>query len=221
VSSDPAAPPVVILHGLGRTQLSMLGMRRHLERHGFATWSRTYPSRTMPVDVLADLVADWIERDLGPDARPLAVTHSLGGVLVRLMSPRVSFSGVAMLAPPNRGSRLARALSDLAIFHGVMGPAAGDLTRPETWPVPACPTAVIAGTRAASVGNPVSWLSAGIRAFPDGAAHDGTVAVDETQLPDMARFLEVDASHTWIMNHRAVRAAVVEFLISACKPLKS
>lgn len=30
--------------------------------------------------------------------------------------------------------------------------------------------------------------------------NDGTVAVDETKLDDMAEFEEVDATHTWIMN---------------------
>ncbi len=205
-------PPVVVLHGLGRTHLSMRSLCRRLEAAGFTTWSRTYPSRDMPVQALAELVADWIEADLGPDARPMAVTHSLGGILVRNISPRIAFSRVVMLAPPNGGSRLADRLASMRAFQHIFGPAGVDLAAPNEWPIPACPTAVVAGTRAASVGNPVSWLTAGIGTFAAGVANDGTVAVDETRLPTMQRFEQIDTSHTWIIRHPNTIRTMIEFL---------
>jgi hypothetical protein len=50
------------------------------------------------------------------------------------------------------------------------------------------------------------------RLFPAGVANDGTVAVEETKLPEMAAFAEVDETHTWIMNSVLVRRLVVTFL---------
>ena len=50
------------------------------------------------------------------------------------------------------------------------------------------------------------------RRFPPGTPNDGTVAVDETQLPGMAAYAEVDATHTWIMNDERVVGLVVRFL---------
>ena len=76
-------------------------------------------------------------------------------------------------------------------------------------PAPPAPFAIIAGTRRLAVSNPISWTS--MRRFAAGVSHDGTVAVDETRLPDAADFLTVDATHTWIMNEPAVHAAVISF----------
>jgi triacylglycerol lipase len=205
-------PPVVVLHGLGRTHLSMAGMARFLRSNGLQTWSRTYPSRRQPLPELASLVSDWILADLGTDARPMAVTHSLGGVLVRLMSSKIQFSRIVMLAPPNNGSQLATNLADLGLFQRVFGPAGAQIAAAEDWPLPPCPVAVVAGTLAPSIGNPVSWLSTGLRTFEDGVENDGTVTVNETKLPKMALFEQVPASHTWIMNHAGTRQLTLNFL---------
>lgn len=192
----------------------MAGMCRHLRHHGYETWSRTYPSRSTGLDDLADLVARWITDDLGPDARPLAVTHSLGGVLARLVSPKVQFSRIVMLAPPNGGSHLANELGDWPLFQRIFGPAGTQLRSAGDWPIPPCPTAVVAGTLAPSIGNPVSWVTAGLRTFQPDAEHDGTVALEETRLAGMAQFHKVAASHTWIMNHAATRQITLDFLRS-------
>ena len=50
------------------------------------------------------------------------------------------------------------------------------------------------------------------RRFPPSTPNDGTVAVDETRLPDLRDFATVDATHTWIMNDSRVQAWVAEFL---------
>ena len=206
---DPT--PVVLLHGLARTQLSMAGMARFLRQHGYATWMRTYPSRRLPVVELADIVAEWIRADHGE--QPVhVVTHSLGGILVRHMAERVPLSRVVMLAPPNTGSTLAGALQDFGPFSRLYGPAGQDVAAATSRPVPSAPTAVIAGTRATSFGNPISWLSGGLQVFGADRPNDGTVAVDETHLPGMTDFAEVDTSHTWIMNDPRVRAMTLRFL---------
>jgi hypothetical protein len=69
---------------------------------------------------------------------------------------------------------------------------------------------VIAGTRSKAWTNPSSWTVG--RRFPADVPNDGTVSVDETRLPGMAAFAEVDATHTWIMNDAQVTELVIRFL---------
>ncbi|MCB9739789.1 MAG: alpha/beta hydrolase [Deltaproteobacteria bacterium] len=205
-------PPVLLLHGLARTRISLAGLDRSLRAAEHRTWARTYPSRRQGVAELAEQVATWIEQDLGEGPFD-AVTHSLGGVLVRHMAERVPLRRVVMLAPPNAGSDLARSLERFGPFSWLYGPAGRDVARGEGWPAALrAEVAVIAGTRAPSLGNPVSWLSRGIGVFHAERPSDGTVAVDETHLPGMTDFATVHASHTWIMNHPEVRAMVLRFL---------
>src|SRR3569623_3694462 len=101
-------PVVVLLHGLARGQGSSTRRGRALRAAGFETWSHTYPSRRHSITYLADALAEQL---VALD-RPLsAVTHSLGGVIVRhLHDPRLRWERIVLLAPPNQGSRLAAGL---------------------------------------------------------------------------------------------------------------
>jgi triacylglycerol lipase len=203
-------PLVVLLHGLARSHRSMARLAGHLHGHGFETWSQTYPSRRRPIAELAGALGDAIAGAAG--GRPVcAVTHSLGGVVVRhLHDPRIRWDRIVMLAPPNRGSQLAGTLRTSAMFRWFYGPAGHELATGDSWPPPPAPFAVIAGTRARALTNPTSWTVG--RRFPPGTRNDGTVAVDETRLDGMADFAEVDATHTWIMNDARVHALVVQYL---------
>lgn len=213
--SGPERPTVVLLHGLARTHRSLAGLRRHLERAGFPTWARSYPSRQRGSAGAADEIAGWLARDLSGRGPLVAVTHSLGGVVARHLAARVPFQQVVMLAPPNQGSRVSRAYSHLALYRWFFGPAGQELASVEAardWPPLEVPFAVIAGTRGRGLANPTGWLSRARGHFTTGEAHDGTLAVDETELPGITAFATVDASHTWIMNNRQARELVVRFL---------
>lgn len=203
-------PLVVLLHGLARSHRSMARLGAHLDAHGFDTWSRTYPSRRRSITELASALADTIADEAS--GRPVcAVTHSLGGVIVRhLHDPRIAWDRIVMLAPPNRGSQLAGALVTSTVFRWFYGPAGRELADGASWPAPPAPFAVIAGTRARALTNPTSWTVG--RRFPPGTRSDGTVAVEETRLDGMTDFAEVDATHTWIMNDARVHALVVRYL---------
>lgn len=206
-------PTVVLLHGLARTHRSMAWLGARLDEAGYPTWAETYPSRRRPLADLADFVASRIEKDL--DGKPLvAVTHSLGGVLVRHMAARVPFRAVVMLAPPNRGSRVARAVSRLPLYQMMYGPVGNEVTAPEAWPLPPRPCGVIAGTRRRSPGNPTSWLTSTLRLLPRDEPSDGTLLVDETRLENGALddFTTVDASHTWILRHPEVPGLITRFI---------
>ncbi|HTE51041.1 MAG TPA: hypothetical protein VK698_09245 [Kofleriaceae bacterium] len=212
-AADDERPAVVLLHGLGRTHRSMAPLRRYIDGLGYRTWSRTYPSRQRTIDALADEVAGWIRDDLGE--RPiLGVTHSMGGILVRYMRDRLPWRGVVMLAPPNQGSVVAAQLAEHPLFRWAFGPAGRELGDASRWPEPPAPFAVVAGTRGPSWGNLPSWLIRGMGLLPTGERHDGTVRVAETLLDGMVAFAEVEASHTFLMNHPATRDLVRRFLAS-------
>jgi triacylglycerol lipase len=203
-------PFVILLHGLARGRGSMEALGAYLRAHGFDTWSHTYPSRRHSLQYLADSLTELVvERAAG---RPInAVTHSMGGIVVRhLRDPRLHWQRVVMLAPPNRGSRIAASLVRNPLFTWFFGPAARELADSTSWPPPPAPFAVIAGTRSLALINPASWTVG--RRFAADVRNDGTVAVDETKLDGMAAFAEVDATHTWIMNSPHARELVVEFL---------
>jgi hypothetical protein len=180
----------------------------YLREQGFETWSHTYASRRHSIAELASTLTEQLVA-LG---RPLhAVTHSMGGIIVRhLHDPRLAWSRIVMLAPPNQGSQLAAGLAHNPLFRWFYGPAGTDLADPSAWPAPPAPFAVIAGTRNVALTNPTSWTMG--RRFQAGVKNDGTVAVEETKLPEMSAFAEVDATHTWIMNAPDVRRLVVEYL---------
>ena len=212
----PTRPTVVLVHGLARTRHSMAGLQRHLERAGYPTWARSYPSRRRTIAGAADEIAGWLARDL-PSGQPLvAVTHSLGGVVIRHLAARVPFQQIVMLAPPSQGSRVSRVFQERALYRWFFGPAGQELAAAHAgdpaWPPLSVPFAVIAGTRGRALANPTSWLTGGGGYFADGQPHDGTLAVDETPMPGMTAFATVDASHTWIMNDQRVRELVVQFL---------
>lgn len=204
------APLVVLLHGLARGHGSMARLGGYLRQQGFETWSRTYPSRRHSISYLASALSDELV-DVAGDRPLYAVTHSMGGIIVRhLRDPRLNWSRIVMLAPPNRGSQLAGALVRNPLFRWFYGPAGAELADSSSWPAPPAPFAVIAGTRNRALTNITSWTMG--RLFPPGVANDGTVAVEETKLPEMAAFAEVDETHTWIMNSARVRHLVVTFL---------
>lgn len=203
-------PLVVLLHGLARGQGSMASLGAFLRGHGFETWSHTYPSRRHSIAYLASALTEQLVEAAGE--RPLhAVTHSMGGIIVRhLRDPRLRWSRIVMLAPPNQGSRLAAGLVRNPLFRWFYGPAGRELADASAWPEPPAPFAVIAGTRNLALGNPTSWTFG--RRFPPGVRNDGTVAVDETKLPGMTAFAEVDATHTWIMNAQEARRLILAYL---------
>ncbi|MBP6631727.1 MAG: hypothetical protein KA297_19980 [Kofleriaceae bacterium] len=211
-----ARPLVVLLHGLARTHTSMAGLGRVLHAHGYDVWARSYPSRRASITEAAREVVDALV-PIAADRPLLAVTHSMGGVLIRHMhDPRLRWQRIVMLAPPNTGSRLAKVIAASAPLRWFYGPAGVELADGAAWPAPPAPFAVIAGTRRLAVSNPTSWTM-GLR-FGRHVAHDGTVAAAETQLPGMAAYAEVDATHTWIMNHPVVHQQVLAFLADGRLP---
>lgn len=186
---------VVLLHGLGRTRLSMVPLEWALEREGYRVLNLGYSSYTTGISGLGAALALRIDSAVAEHrpARVHLVGHSLGTVLTRwiLANRRPERVGrVVMLAPPNRGSASADRFA----------PWLGWLLRP----LPELVTDS-SGT-ARGLGAPLG-VDVGIVA----GEFDGKVSLAETELPGAERVV-VPASHTFLMARPDVQRLVVRFL---------
>lgn len=203
---------VVLLHGLARSEASMLILQQVLEFHGYRTVNETYPSDTAPISELVDYVGRSAAQC--GDERMHFVTHSLGGILVRAWLAQghpANLGRVVMLAPPNHGSEIVDAIRQNDVLNEVAtflnGPATvqlgtGSDSFVDTLPPVDFELGVIAGD------VPINPIGAAVI----GQRSDGTVSVDSTRVEGMADHVTIDASHTLIMMNPIAMAEVLEFL---------
>lgn len=205
---------VILLHGLGRTPLSMLPLEFAVERAGYKAVNHGYPSLAASVEELAGAHIPAALTECGtPAEAPIHfVTHSLGGILVRYFLQSHALpagSRMVMLGPPNHGSELIDEFADEPWFP-VLGPAARQLgTGPDSVPLSLAPVdleiGIIAGTRMG-----LDWILQ--EAAPLDGPNDGKVSVESARLEEMRDFLLVDETHTFMLNDGYVIEQVIAFL---------
>ena len=206
---------VILIHGLGREKSSMHKMYKALNAEGFDAVNWSYNSMNDDILTVANNLAEIVELNSKYHSKINFVTHSMGGIVLRCylkLNKNESLGKIVMLAPPNQGSAVARFLIDNSFVNSIMGPAGQELKDKDTieriCTIPESNLMVIAGTKSTDILNPTSWVTGSVLEKPN----DGTVSVNETKLPNMERFITVDASHTVIMNNETVIEETIKYL---------
>ena len=201
---------VVLLHGMARSAASMARLAADLRQAGYRARNLSYPTRPYDVEGLVARYVAPVFASCDADRPIHAVTHSLGGILMRayLQHHRLPRgSRIVMLAPPNRGSEVADFVRHWPLYRLIMGRVGqqlgtGDdaITR-RLGPIDA-EIGVIAGNRSLQ-----PWFST---LLP--GDDDGTVSVQSTRLDEMRDFKVIPTTHSLMMFNREVRREVLHFL---------
>ncbi len=196
-STQPSAEPrdlVVLIHGMGRSPLSMGVLDVSLRRAGYRVLNVGYNSQRPSVAEIGAQVSGEIEDALEDEPAPRVhyVGHSLGTVVVRWIfehgAPGTPGRAV-FLAPPNQGSTSA---DEWATWIG--------------WALPPIRELRTTGGTAVELGAP-----AGLEVAVIAGDNDGKVSVEETCL-EGADHAVVPSGHTVIMMRPRVLRMVRGYL---------
>jgi pimeloyl-ACP methyl ester carboxylesterase len=190
---------VLLIHGLGRTPMSMVALARRLRLAGHATESLGYVAALEPFDRIKVRVRTRLMAAAGRREPYAVIGHSLGGLLARAALrdwPATRPLPVALITvgSPVTPPRLACRFKYQWWFPQGAGDCGQRLAEPlffDRLSLPPVPWLQIAGT--------AGWRG---RRSPFGnELNDGVVALDEATLDvGAATLLTIDGWHTFLMN---------------------
>ena len=198
---------LLLVHGMGRTPLSLSRLTRFLRGRGYRPERLGYLAAVEGFERIRARVRRRLEV-LALAGEPYAVIgHSLGGLVLRaaLSGLEPAPAHLIMLATPNQTPRLASRLHRLWPYRMLCGESGQLLARQDFFaqlPPPRMPYTIIAGN-----GGPRGPRSP----FGD-EANDWLVAVEETKISPADRPMIFQVGHTFMMNDRRVHAAIGEVL---------
>lgn len=193
-SSVDGRETVFLLHGLGRTPVSMMHLARRLDRAGYRPIVFGYWSTAGDIHQIARRLGERVRAAGRTAPRIHFVAHSLGNIIIRSMlhhdAPE-KVGRIVMLAPPNQGSRKADRYTP---WIGWLTPHIQHLRTAED-------------STARTLRLP-DGVEVGIVA----GARDGKVSVAESRLDGARDHAVVPCTHSFIMHRTDVHRLVVEFL---------
>jgi hypothetical protein len=198
---------LLLVHGMGRTPLSMARLGRYLRRQGHQVERVGYLAALESFGRIRNRVRRRLDFLARSGERYAAIGHSLGGLALRAALQNVDPPPrcLIMLGTPNQSPRLARRLNRLWLYRLFCGESGQLLAREDFFqqlPLPPVPYTIIAGDAGPRGGrspfgdDPNDWL----------------VAVDETKVMPGDRPIIVPVGHTFMMNQRPVQLAVRQTL---------
>ena len=100
-AETPAAPPALLLHGIGLGAWLWERDQPLLADRGVSTWAIDLPGHGRDVgDTTLDACVDAVLAAVDAfDEPPLIVGHSAGGLIAQIVASRVPVAGVALVAP--------------------------------------------------------------------------------------------------------------------------
>jgi pimeloyl-ACP methyl ester carboxylesterase len=212
MTSSKSKQYVILLHGLGRSRLSMRVLARRLRAANYSVLNFGYPSRRKPLDEHAALLDTFLTEQVPTPATIHFVTHSLGAIVTRQYltnhyakqtSNPMKLGRAVFLGPPSQGSQLAKKLEHSRLFTVLMGPVlteVANLSLPEH--TDKLEIGIISGgTRS---GKGYSPLVAG--------DNDGIVSVQESRLEGAKDWITIRGIHTLLMYQSAVGDHILHFL---------
>jgi hypothetical protein len=196
--------PVLMVHGLWRTPLSLLSLVHRLRAWGHRPELFGYAAIAQRYDAIVDRLVRRLDRLAATEAPYVTIGHSLGGVLLRSALAGMTSTPPAhlvMLGTPNRRPRLAGRLGVHWVYRRIMGECGVNLSSEDFYaalPSPGVPYTIIAGT----AGPRGRWSPFGDE------PNDGIVAVSETRIRDEDRVVLLPVTHTFMMKDPDVQAVI-------------
>ncbi|MEL6775751.1 MAG: alpha/beta fold hydrolase [Cyanobacteria bacterium J06597_16] len=196
---------ILLIHGLGRTPLSMWPLSKALQAAGHTTELFGYTTVIQSFDDIAQRLRDHLQ-SLSSEGPYGIVSHSMGGVLTRAALADATFplpAHVVMLAPPNQSPLAGRLAYRLPPFRWFAGQSGDNLASRDFYtrlPALNCPYTLVAGT----LGPVGAWSPF------DNVPNDLIVGLEEVKMQPGDKVVTVAALHSFIMNNAKVQNVTVQ-----------
>lgn len=209
-------PQIILLHGLGRSPLSMAKLSSYLQNNGFRVYAPRYNSLSDSYqEILNDLdkkIAEWLDEEQVIHF----VGHSFGGILIRGLlakHPGWKAGRCVMLGSPNKGTKTASFMLSHWWYKHFVPKVTADL-EPDSdliknLPEPKIETGIIAGNVNFNIVIPVSWY---YKKATDDAPGDGVVEISNTQCSTMTDFIIMPLHHSFMTWDSELLKQVLHFI---------
>jgi hypothetical protein len=207
---------IILLHGLGRTPISMAKLAQTLQDLGYRVYSPIYNSLSDSyqeiLESLDEKITDWVD----PRYPIHFVGHSFGGILIRGLlanHPEWNKGRCVMLGSPNKGTKTASFMLSHWWYKHFVPKVTADLEPDselmKSLPEPEIETGIIAGNVDFNIAIPVSWY---YKRATDNAPGDGVVELSNTQCSNMTDFIIMPLHHSFMTWDSELLQQVIHFI---------